>query len=118
MEGERGKGREREGGREGWQGGEEYEGQYWRERGERGREGGREGRIMMVSIGRGSGRSEGGRERGRGEGTVRLTLVSVLGSNRSRQPTKTEAVVITPAETKLDGLGSTPSSTDRPNEVS
>ena len=43
-----------------------------------------------------------------------LTLVCMFGSSRSRHPTSTDFVLITPAETKLSGLGSMPAITEIP----
>ena len=41
--------------------------------------------------------------------------MSLFGSNRKRQPTRTEVVLTMPAETKLLGLGSMSGSTAMPN---
>ena len=46
------------------------------------------------------------------------TLMSVFGSNRKRQPTRTVVVLTMPAETKLLGLGSISGSTAMPNPFS
>ena len=46
------------------------------------------------------------------------TLMSVFGSNRKRQPTRTVVVLTMPAETKLLGLGSMSGSTAMPNPFS
>ena len=44
--------------------------------------------------------------------------MSVFGSNRKRQPTRTVVVLTMPAETKLLGLGSISGSTAMPNPFS
>ena len=46
------------------------------------------------------------------------TLESVLGSSGRRQPMRMVDMLMTPADTELAGLGSTPSSREKPNPVS